>query len=299
MHPRQLKTFAAVAETLSFTRAAEHVHLSQSSVTEQIQALEADLGAVLFDRSRRRLSLTPAGQRLLAYAAELMDLMAETRRAVAGVSGSVSGKLVIGGLETLCAARLPELLAEFHRRCPAVELALETAGSGSLRSGIRNGSLDVAFFFGSPPAASDAQCETVGEEGLRIILPTGHRLAGRPDIGLEDLLDEKFLVTPPGCVYRRMFDEAFAGTLPVRPERVGEFASIGVMRELVEKGVGCALVPRSAVPAESSCLVAVKWAGPHRTTPVTMMWRDRRANSAALAAFLASAREFLRGHTRR
>lgn len=125
MQLRHLKTFTAVANTLNFTRAAEHVHLSQSSVTEQVQALEADLGVKLFDRSRRRLTLTPAGQRLLGYAAELIDLADEAYSAVVSTFATISGNLVIGGLETLCSTWLPEMVAEFSRRYPAVEMVAE------------------------------------------------------------------------------------------------------------------------------------------------------------------------------
>ncbi|MGV2103950.1 LysR family transcriptional regulator [Rhizobium sp. 21-4511-3d] len=144
---RHLTTFAAVAETLNFTRAAERVHLSQSSVTEQIQALETDLGTKLFDGSRRKLTLTPAGLRLIDDAAELLKLAKETHSVVAEAGEVVSGRLVIGALETLCVSRLPKLLAEFHRRFPMVELDLKTADSGALRSGVKSGVMDVAFVF--------------------------------------------------------------------------------------------------------------------------------------------------------
>lgn len=293
MHLRHLNTFAAVADTLNFTRAAERVHLSQSSVTEQIQSLEAELGARLFDRSRRRLSLTPAGLRLQAYAAELLKLADEAHAAVAEASDTVSGSLVIGGLETLCAARLPELIAEFHRRHAAVELTLKTADSGSLRRGIRNGDFDAGFFFGEAPEETDVRSESLAEEQLLIILPPDHRLAGRTEVGPEDLANDAFLVTQPGCIYRRMFDEAFAGTLPERPKPMGEVASLGLIRGLVEAGLGCALVPRSALAMRPGHVVAIPWSGRRRTAPVTMMWRHRRVYAPALAAFLATARECL------
>src|SRR5882757_7280417 len=90
MQLRHLKTFAAVASTLNITRAGEKVHLAQSSVTEQIQSLEADLGAPLFDRSRHRLRLTEAGRRLLEYAGDLLSLADEARSAVADAAGLVA-----------------------------------------------------------------------------------------------------------------------------------------------------------------------------------------------------------------
>ncbi|NSZ19890.1 LysR family transcriptional regulator [Agrobacterium vitis] len=293
MQFRHLKTFNAVATTLNFTRAAEHVHLSQSSVTEQVQALEADLGVKLFDRSHRRLTLTPAGERLLIYAAELIKLADEVYLAVTRTPDTISGNLVIGGLETLCSTRLPELVAEFSRRYPAVEITLKTADSGGLRNGIRNGDIDVSFFFGDTLAATDVRSEPVSEEELLIIMPPNHRLAGRKSITPEDLVDEAFLVTPPGCIYRKLFDEVFAATLLGRPKRAGEFASIGLIRALVEAGLGCALVPRLALAARPAHVV-VPFLGTSRTTPITMMWRQRRVQSPATDAFLSAARAHLR-----
>lgn len=180
-----------------------------------------------------------------------------------------------------------------------MEITLQTADSGRLRNGIRNGDLHVSFFFGDAPAATGVRSEVVTEEELLIILPPNHRLAGRKMITSEDLADEDFLVTQPGCIYRKMFDEAFAATLPERPKRAGEFGSIGSIRGLVEAGLGCALFPRSAIAVHPVHLVAVPWAGTSRTTPVTMMWRHRRIQSPATEAFLATAREHLRGQTRR
>jgi len=288
---RHLTTFAAVADTLNFTHAAERVHLSQSSVTEQIQALEADLGTRLFDRSRRKLMLTRAGERLVAYAAELLRLAEETHSAIADAGSVVAGSLVIGGLETLCANRLPQLLAEFHRRYPAVELALKTADSGGLRSGVKSGALDIGFLFGEAKASLDIQGEAVAEDALMIVMPAGHRLAKHAMIGPESLAGEVFLVTPTGCIYRRMFDEAFAATLPASPRIIGEFASIGSIKGLVEAGLGCAMVPRSALVPARDLVVAVPWSGTSSTVPLTMIWRARRARPPATAAFLAVARE--------
>ncbi|PKR90244.1 hypothetical protein CXZ10_02315 [Pleomorphomonas diazotrophica] len=297
MQLRHLKAFIAAAQTLNFTRAAEAVHLSQSSVTEQIQALEAEFGVSLFDRSHRRLALTSAGQRLLPYAVELLDLAGEARSAVAMTSAAVSGALAVGGLETLCSTRLPGLLADFGRAHPSVELKLKAADSSGLRNGLMGGELDVAFMFGAPPTVPAIRSEVLADEELLIVLPPGHRLAGRATLLSEDLSEEMFVVTPRGCVYRKMFDEAMGG-LPGEPKRLGEAASIGAILGLVEAGQGCALVPASAVAARTSRLVAKPWAGAG-STPISMLWRHRRVQSPATAAFLAAVRDHFRLHTNR
>jgi DNA-binding transcriptional LysR family regulator len=290
MQLRHLKTFVAVATTLNFTRAAEQVHLAQSSVTEQVQALEADLDVVLFDRSRRGLQLTSAGQRLLERADELLRLADETRASVKKVAESVSGKLTIGGLETLCAKRLPGLLADFGMRYPDVELALRTASSGQLKADVKRGALDVCFVFGDGLLPPELASEQVAEERVAVIVPAGHRLADQATVGYAELADESFLVTESGCVYRAMF-ETFAATLARRPRIVGEVASIAAILELVGAGMGCALVPRLVVPAASGKITALPSMVPDVVTPLTMAWRRQRVQSPALSTFIAAARD--------
>src|SRR5579859_7508076 len=129
MQPRHLRTFVAAASTLSFTRAAEKVHLVQSSVTEQIRSLETELGAPLFDRTGRKLRLTDAGRRLLDYADRLLELDREARRAVASVAGG-GGQLSLGALETLSARWLSAPLEHLRQVRQGVALKVEVAGTG-------------------------------------------------------------------------------------------------------------------------------------------------------------------------
>jgi DNA-binding transcriptional LysR family regulator len=184
MQLRHLKTFVAVASTLNITRAGEEVHLAQSSVTEQIQSLEADLGTALFDRSRRRLRLTEAGRRLLEYAGDILSLSDEAHSAVADAAGLVAGSLAVGGLETLCASRLPPLLAKFRQEHPAIGLQMKAAGSGELRSGVKSGAIDVCFTFGGGLSEAGLQSESVAREGLVIRqLGIGWREGTRSTLG--------------------------------------------------------------------------------------------------------------------
>lgn len=289
MQLRHLKTFVAVASTLNITRAAEDIHLAQSSVSEQIQALEADLGTALFDRSRRRLRLTEAGCRLLEHTGDLLALADEARSAVADAGGVVTGILTIGGLETLCASRLPPLLARFCRAHPSVRLQLKAGGSGELRSGTRAGTMDVCFAFGAPARNSDLQSEVVARESLVVIAPRGHRLAGRDVVGPADIADETFLVTEEGCVYRQMFEDAILSGSLRRPRIAGEFSSLAAIRSLVESGLGCALVPRLVLGDTASNLISLPWnVG---SVPISMIWRRRRLQSPILRLFLETARE--------
>lgn len=294
MELRHLKTFLAVARTLNFTRAAEQVHLAQSSVTEQIQALEADLDAALFDRSRRKLALTEAGKRLQDYAGDLLSLAEEARAGVAQAAGVTAGTLSVGALETLCVARLPPLLAAFRQAHPATELQLKVAGSATLRSGVKSGALDIGFTFGDPLPAAGVESEVIGREPLVVIAPPRHRLAGRAAVHAADLADEAFLVTEPGCVYRQMFEAAFPVSphgAPRRPRLAGEFGSIAAIVRLVESGLGCAIVPALVAEDAHARLTVLAWAGDAADVPVAMSWRARRTQPAVLREFLAAARQ--------
>ncbi|WP_049622772.1 LysR family transcriptional regulator [Frateuria defendens] len=292
MQLRHLKTFVAVAATLNVTRAAERIHLAQSSVTEQIQALEAELGAALFDRSPRGLRLTEAGRRLLGYAGSMLSLAEEARAAVADTAARTAGELEIGGLETLCAAWLPPLLAAFRRRHPAVALHVRSAGSGALRAAVGRSELDVCFVFGEDGFGPGVQSEPLARERLAVIVPPGHRLAGRRAVSAADLAGEPFLATEPGCVYRRMFEDAFPAGDPHRPPLAAELGSLTAACALVEAGLGCALVPRLAVDGARR-LAVLAWPDAPEVA-IAMAWRRRRVQAPALRRFIEAAREHVR-----
>ncbi|RFB79627.1 LysR family transcriptional regulator [Methylovirgula sp. 4M-Z18] len=291
MQFRHLKTFVAVATTLNFTRAAARVHLAQSSLTEQIQALESDLGTALFDRSRRDLKLTEAGRRLLDYATDILHLADEARAAIASTTGALQGRLVIGALETLCAERLPAVLARFRQDHSQVDLVLQSAESARLRDGLKSGLFDVCFVFGDLKSDSELRHEIVAQEEIAFIAPLNNPRASQPVLTYEDLLDEAFLVTAPGCVYRRLFDEAFAAHLPARPKIAGEVGSINAIRSLVRAGAGSALVPHMALSENVDDMIVRQWPDGARQAPVTMAWRRRRVQVPALRSFLAAARD--------
>jgi DNA-binding transcriptional LysR family regulator len=286
MQIRHLKTFTAVASTLNFTRAGAQVHLAQSSVTEQIQALEADLGVALFDRSNRKLRLTAAGQQLLEYAQALLDLAGEARAAVAEAAGLPAG-LTIGGLETLCATRLSPLLAHFGQAHPSVKLQLKVGSSGDLRNALRSAAMDVCFAFSTLSDGEELQSEVIGSERLVLIVPPKHKLAHATEVGPVDVAEEPFLVTEPGCVYRRMFETAFPA---IRPRIAGEVASLAAICSLVEGGMGCALIPEVALANTNAAVQRLNWRGNVQAVSVTMTWRHRRVQPPALKLFLDEAR---------
>jgi len=293
MQFRQLRTFLSVATTLNFTKSARLLHLAQSSVTEQIQTLETDLGVALFDRTQRKLALTAAGRRLLDYANEIVALTDEARAAVAEAASAAIGQLVIGGLETLCAEWLPAVLSTYGAQCPDVQVILRSGNSSQLRGGLQDGTLDVCFSFGSALRDPELRSEQLGEEPLVIIAPAHHHLARLSQITVRDFLDEAFLVTATGCIYRKMFDDAFAATRPHRPRVAGELASLSVVCAMVRAGSGCAIVPQLAASKalKEGAVVALPWIGDEKAVPITVSWNRRQSARPALKLFLDKTRE--------
>ncbi|MEO5756260.1 MAG: LysR family transcriptional regulator [Mesorhizobium sp.] len=292
MHPRLLKTFLAVARCRNITRAAETVHLAQSSVSDQIQALEAELGTALFARSRSGLDLTPAGQALCPYAEDILALAEEARATVQATAGQAAGSLTIGALETIATARLAPWLARFQADHSGISTRLKVAGSGALLRLLEDGEIDAAFCFDSGGFITGADerfaRRTLSAEPLVLVAAAGQ---GRAPHELASLAAMNFVATEPGCVYRHLFDSAFAEAGLAAPKLAAEVGSIGAIAGLVAAGAGLALVPRLAVSEalERGEIVEMPWPGTARTAALTIIWRRRRVQPPALKLLLAAA----------
>ncbi|MBZ9848876.1 LysR family transcriptional regulator [Mesorhizobium sp. CA14] len=293
MHPRLLKTFLAVARTRNVTRAAREVNLAQSSVSDQIQALETELGASLFTRSRQGLTLTPAGEALKPHAEDLLALADEARAAVDATSAEAAGSLSIGALETIAAARLAPWLADFRVDHPGIDIKLRIAGSGELLRRLGDGEIDVVFCFERPPEIDVGETDrrlarrVMAVEPLALIAPPGDN---RTDVDLATLAEKQFVATETGCVYRAMVDKAFAEAGLGNPNLAAEAGSIDAIAGLVAAGAGFGLVPRLAVAAaiDRGEVAELAWPGPVRSSNIVMIWRRRRVQPPALKALLTA-----------
>ncbi len=285
MHPRLLKTFLAIARHGNVTRAAADVHLAQSSVSDQLQTLEAELGAALFERNRGGLVLTSAGETLRPYAEEMLALADEARTAVGGTAATVT----IGALETIATARLAPWLAAFRNDHPDIDIRVRIAGSGDLLRGLAEGQVDLAFCFDTGPADDRFVRRRIGDEAMVLIL--GPNVTAPDDLAALD-----FVATERGCAYRHLFDRAFTDVGLEPPKPAAEVGSIGMIIRLVAGGTGAGLVPRigAAEAIERGTVRALPWPGPADTAALAMVWRRRRVQPAALKALLDAAPQISR-----
>jgi DNA-binding transcriptional LysR family regulator len=298
---RQVVTFRAVAEELSFSRAASRLGYVQSSVSAQVAAIERELGAPLFDRLGRSIALTDAGRVMLRYSGRLLDLAEEAKEAVAdaGVgSGEVTGTLTVSAPETLLTYRLPRLLALFHERHPKVRLSVRPSAvgrlTGSMRRAVEEGGVDVAFVLDGPVEASGLSVEPLLEEGVSVIAPAAHALASSTLVAPRDLSGETVLLPEApesGCAYRGQFERHLGAAGVVPPEKM-EFQSIEAVKQCVAAGMGVSVLPSVAVDAEleGGKLAALRWEE-YFEVLTQMVWHKERWKSPALRAFLETARE--------
>ncbi len=302
---RQVETFRAVAEELSFSRAAARLGYVQSSVSAQVAALEQELGVPFFDRLGRRIALTDAGEVMLAYSHKLLALAGETRQTVAdaGVgSGEVTGSLAVSAPETLLTYRLPELLALFHERHPRVRLSVRPSAVGrlvgSVRRALEEGAVDVAFVLDGPLegrlGGTDLAFEAIVAEDVSVVAPPSHALAHSSVVLPEDLSGETVLLPEApesGCAYRGQFERQLSSA-GVVPRETMEFQSIEAVKRCVAAGMGVSVLPSVAVGSEleSGTLTALGWDRPFEVL-TQMSWHEGRWKSPALRAFLEAADE--------
>src|SRR5919107_5218539 len=277
MELRQVQTFRAVAEELSFSRAAARLGYVQSSVSAQVIALERELGVPLFDRLGRRIALTEAGEVMFAYSGKLLALAEQTREAVvdAGVgSGEVTGSLTVSAPETLLTYRLPKLLALFHERHPKVRLSVRPSAIGRLvgsaRKAVEEGRVDIAFVLDAPLGGQGCQAglavETLIGEEVSVIAPTSHPLASAPTVLPQGLRGETVLLPEApesGCAYRGQFERQLGSAGVVPPETM-EFQSIEAIKQCVAANMGVSVLPSVTVGAElkAGTLAALQWGEP-------------------------------------
>jgi DNA-binding transcriptional LysR family regulator len=287
---KHLRAFLAVARTSSFTAAALELHYSQSTITEQVQGLESELGSQLFDRSGRRPVLTAAGQQLLGYAEQLLELSDRARAAVRSAEPEVV--LTLGGLETISAHLVPELLTRFQQEVPQARVVVRQGTRGEIFDGIRQDTIDAGLTFG-PPADPKLSTRVLQEVNLMVVAPPGHPLSRVGELCRADLVGAQFLATEKGCGFREMYDTAFAGPDVAGPVLVAEVGSMAALRGCVASGMGLALLPDMVVAdqlerGEVAALTLRDEPGlPPRSTTINLTWRHRAEPAVGLTRFLA------------
>src|SRR6266446_2157197 len=280
MELHQLRYFCAVAETGSFSRAAERSHVSQPSLSQQILKLEAELGVRLFDRLGRSVRLTEVGKTFLPRARAVLRELEAARGDVVESKDSISGQVAVGAIPTVAPYFLPSVLASFSKRFSESAVTVIEEITPVLLERLRAGSIDVAIL------ALPVRGHEFDALPLFAALPKKHSLARRTSVALRDLRKEPFLLLRDGHCFR---ENALAACdrARVSPQVVFESGQFSSLLGLVGAGMGVSLVPEMALDRRSPVRF-VRISDPGATRTIGALTLRGRSFSRAHHAFLSS-----------
>jgi LysR family hydrogen peroxide-inducible transcriptional activator len=244
MELHQLRYFLAVARTKNFSRAAEQCHVAQPSLSQQIMKLEDELGEKLFERTKREVAITPAGQLLQAHAERVLQEVELASDGVREMRGLVRGRVTLGVLPTVAPYFLPQRLRTFTVKFPAVEVVVHEDTTQQLAAAVLAKEIDLALI-SLPVEREGLRTEEFFSEKLLVALPVGHALARRPRLTLDDLAREAFILMKEGhCLSGQALQ--FCRINGFAPRVSFRSAQIETVLAFVAKGWGVSVVPAMA-----------------------------------------------------
>ena len=251
MEIRNILTFLKVAGTQNFSKAAEQLGYSQSAVTIQIQQLEKELGTQLFERIGKRVYLTEKGQEFIGYASEIMRVTNEALT-FAGEEHTTRGTLKIGGVESTCTALLPELLLQYHRLYPEVEVIIKSGATENLMDLAKSDEIDLIFTLDKKIYSSQWMCAAERVEDT-IFVTSDRVFAQKSNIHLiQHLAKAAFLLTETGAAYRYELEQMLAEKeIEIVP--VLEIGNTETIINLLKRGMGISFLPEFTVKEEIRC----------------------------------------------
>jgi LysR family cyn operon transcriptional activator len=251
MELRLLRTFKAVADAGSFTRAASRIHLTQAAVSVHIRQLEQEIGMPLFLRVNKKLYLTEVGRALLAHAETILNEHDRAKAELAAITGAARGRLSLGVASTTITVHpLPEILREIKRRHPLLDLSVAGGTSEWIIEQILAGQIDVGLV-SLPVQASDVATEMLRSDKLVAVINRQHRLARCRQITPEQLAAEPLILGEKGGNTRRLIDLFFEKS-GLAPKVIMELQRTEAIIKMVELGFGVTILPQGAIHTEAA-----------------------------------------------
>src|SRR5262245_44298809 len=286
---RQLEVFLAVARAGSFRRAAERVHLSQPALSQHVGELERGLGARLFDRRGRTVSLTEAGRILEDHALRMFATLASAREAIADLAGDGRGSLVIGASTTPGLYLMPALMSAFERDHPGISVDLRIANSRVIEQQVRANELDLGVVGGHGLGPGE-ECLAAGMlDELVLIVPPGHAWAHRARVAPSVMQEERLLMREDGSATRQVTERALQQT-DVKIGRILVLDHTEAIKQAVMAGLGVAFVSIYAVRGEldTGRLARARLRGLDIQRHFHVIHNDARALTARAKAFITA-----------
>jgi LysR family transcriptional activator of glutamate synthase operon len=290
MDLRQLRYLVALADERHFTRAAEREHIAQPALSQQIRRLEEEVGVALVERTTRRVSITEAGELLVARGRRILSELSAAEAELQALRGMLTGHVSVGAMHTMGPVDVSLALAIFHERHPGVELTVREQSSEELAEMLRDDVLDLAYLSVTERVESHGLgLHQLMSEELVVILPSSHRLSTRSGIKIGELAGEQFISYREGSRLRELLNRA-AREADFDPHVMLESNESGRIRRLVHRGMGVAILPRSDTERAGAEVAVVALEEPALTRDITLAWRQGRRQPPAVSEFIELSR---------
>ncbi len=297
MELRHLRYFVALAESLSFTRAAERVHVTQSTLSHQIRQLEDEVGQPLFDRVGKKVVTTEAGELFLGFATRALKEVDLGLAMLKPGGGGLTGQVRIGATHTFNIGLIPECVALFLARHPTVQVRVEELAADQISAKLHAGELDIGIAY-RPNGPTDLWFEPLYNEEMVLVVSDAHPLAGRKRIRMVELHQQRLVLMPDYFATRTLLDECFKAS-GAEPLVVAEMSTIAPMFGLVLRMQIGAIVAVNAVPAAMSGLQMIPIESPTPIRTPGILWRLEGEKAAPVQSFAVIVRKTALGNSLR
>ena len=294
MDLQQLRGFFEVVREGSFTRAASKLFVTQPAISQQVKALEEEVGEELVERTRKSLRLTPAGEILFGRARSIFSQLDGALDEIHQLRNVLRGTVTVGTSDTNCMYVLPEVLERFRNEYPQVEVVVLNKTSDEVNQLVLDDEVDFGLVT-LPVGNRDLTSERLFTRQDTLICPSQHALAGRRHVGLKAIAAQPLLALEHGSRSRSIMEEVFS-EIGEETNVVMNLGSVEVIKRFVEIGFGVAIVPKVAVmrEVEEGNVAAVSVRG-MKAREIGLVFHRTRSRSAATSAFLDIVKEELSG----
>src|SRR3989441_4925072 len=251
MQIHQLRYFCAVAKAGNFTRAAEHEHVAQPSLSQQVRKLEDELGTRLFDRLGRTVRLTSFGQIFLLRAEAILRELSDAKHEIEEMAGLERGRIVVGAIPTIAPYFLPNCLASFAQKFPTVQVSVVEEITPVLLERLQEATIDMALL-ALPVQRDHFVCQELLREPLYLVVPRSHRLASKSRVQLNQIEGDPFLLLKEGHCFREN-TLAACTRARLKPNVIFESGQFATILAMVAANTGVSVVPQMAVEKREGC----------------------------------------------
>ena len=298
MADRRLQVFHTVARQLSFTKAAETLHMTQPAVTFQVRQLEEYFNTRLFDRTHNRISQTDAGARVYQFSDKIFELYSEMENAVREMTGEISGSLTIGASTTIAEYMLPALLGDYRYKYPDVSFHLKVSNTDGIVSMVENNAIDLGVVE-APVSNKNLVVDECRRDNLVAIVPPGHPQAEREKITLDELLEYPFICREEGSGTREVIAEHMAqwSKCKICMDVAMELGSPEAVKGAVEAGMGISVVSTATIQKELrlGTLIAIELEPPLER-PFSFVHQKQKFRVRVMEELLDFARAYCEEH---